>query len=175
VALLGFAAAAAAWWLYFGRLEGAAIRPGLAPSFLYGYGHLPLFAGLAAFAVGVHLAVEHAADPALSSGARAALGGGTALYLAAVTFTQQVTVRSLRGDVLAARLVAVAAAAAFGIAGAAVEPAVLVGALAALLINLILFEAARARRREPAANAPDPPNQGRVVRTGDGAEEASVS
>jgi low temperature requirement protein LtrA len=76
------------WWTYFDRLAGTAAErlgehrdPVLAASDAYSYMHLVLVAGIIVFAVGAKSAVAHAGSP-LSLGARLALCGGVALYLA---------------------------------------------------------------------------------------------
>ena len=45
------------WWAYFGRNDVPSVDR-LNGAFIWGYGHLPVFAGLAAFGAGVHVAVE---------------------------------------------------------------------------------------------------------------------
>jgi low temperature requirement protein LtrA len=76
------------WWTYFDRLARTAAErlrahtdPVLAASDAYSYLHLVLVAGIIVFAVGAKSAATHAGSP-LSSGARLALCGGVALYLA---------------------------------------------------------------------------------------------
>jgi low temperature requirement protein LtrA len=85
---LGLLIATGLWWTYFGDLaEEAEARlrahadPVLAAADAYSYLHLLLVAGIIVFAVGVKSAVAHAEDP-LADGARLALCGGIALYLA---------------------------------------------------------------------------------------------
>ena len=60
IALLGFVAAATVWWVYFGRWRS---MPGSnhPAGFVWAQGHFLVFAGIAAAAVGVELAVEAAA------------------------------------------------------------------------------------------------------------------
>jgi low temperature requirement protein LtrA len=76
------------WWTYFDRLATTAADrlrdhedPVLAAADAYSYLHLVLVAGIIVFAVGAKAAVAHVGDP-LSAGARLALCGGVALYLA---------------------------------------------------------------------------------------------
>ena len=60
VAAAALVIAFSVWWSYFGRDD----EPGLDRlhgAFFWGYGHLPVFAGLAAFGAGVHVAVDAAA------------------------------------------------------------------------------------------------------------------
>ncbi|MCW2517738.1 MAG: putative low temperature requirement protein [Mycobacterium sp.] len=85
--VLGVAIMATFWWTYFGltggaeqRLEQATgtERANLARD-AYSYLHLPLVAGIMLFAVGAHVAVEHATVP-LPLLAAIALAGGMALF-----------------------------------------------------------------------------------------------
>jgi low temperature requirement protein LtrA len=76
----GFLLVAGLWWLYFDRLDEAAIRSALR-GLVWSYTHLPLLAGLVVVAVGIEYAVLDAAGGRLERSTTAALGGGTALYL----------------------------------------------------------------------------------------------
>jgi len=76
------------WWTYFDHVASEAEEhlaaheePVLAAADAYSYLHLLLVAGIIVFAVGAKGAVAHVADP-LSEGARLALCGGVAAYLA---------------------------------------------------------------------------------------------
>lgn len=67
-AVAGFVIAASIWWVYFGAFHEDAIDRALAEgrhaqirSFLYGYGHLAVYAAIAATGVGVQMAIEAAA------------------------------------------------------------------------------------------------------------------
>ena len=60
VAAAALVIAFAVWWSYFGRDDEPEVDR-LHGAFFWGYGHLPVFAGLAAFGAGVHVAVEAAA------------------------------------------------------------------------------------------------------------------
>ncbi len=83
-ALLGFGIAAAIWWSYFETVSSSSLsRERIWASFLWGYGHLFGFAGIAAAAVGVELAIEAGAagDHGLSLAARLMLCAGAAAFL----------------------------------------------------------------------------------------------
>jgi low temperature requirement protein LtrA len=56
VAGSGLIVAFAIWWAYFGRNDVPVIDR-LNGAFLWGYGHLPVFGGLAAFGAGIHVAI----------------------------------------------------------------------------------------------------------------------
>ena len=69
-AVVGFVAAACIWWLYFDHVGSSGIELGPRPAFYWGYGHFAVYAGIAAFGVGVQLAIESAAPQyALAAGA----------------------------------------------------------------------------------------------------------
>ena len=59
--VFGFVAAACIWWLYFDHVGSAGLELGPRTAFYWGYGHLAVYAGIAAFGVGVQLAIEGAA------------------------------------------------------------------------------------------------------------------
>ena len=150
-AAAGFGLAAAVWWLSFSFVgAGALSRAHLLPAFVWGYGQLFIFAGIAAAAVGVELAIEGAAEQHhLSATGAAILGGGITAFLLALSAIQAVTVRG--GDaVLAARLTAAGATVGLALAGPGLAPVLLLGLLVAVLVALTLFEMraeARGRHR----------------------------
>jgi low temperature requirement protein LtrA len=153
VAVLAFAAVGCLWWLYFDRVDESAIERayaagmrGLLIGFAWAYGHLFIYAGLAATAVGIELAIGEATHAALGGGIRAALCGGVALYLLAITVVQPLSPPPLPKGTLAARLTVAAFALALALAGAALSPPVLVGLLALALVGLTTFEVAYAGR-----------------------------
>jgi low temperature requirement protein LtrA len=150
-AAAGFGLAAAVWWLYFSFVGAAALsRARLLPSFVWGYGQLLIFAGIAAAAVGVELAIEGtAAHHGLTAAGAAIVCGGITAYLLALSAIHAVTVRG--GDaVLGARLAAAGATVALALVGPGLDPALLLGLLVTVLVALTLFEmrtAARGRHR----------------------------
>lgn len=92
--VFGVIAAACIWWLYFDHVGSAGLELGPRTAFYWGYGHLAVYAGIAAFGVGVQLAIEGAAtaeelasvaapppagERGVVSGARAIFGGSVAL------------------------------------------------------------------------------------------------
>jgi low temperature requirement protein LtrA len=91
-AVLGFCVAACFWWIYFDGHEGIRLQPTPAP-LIYSYAHLPLLAGLAAVSAGISLLIEEATHDHLTTGAAAALGVGTACFLAALLICRAVTRR----------------------------------------------------------------------------------
>ena len=137
-AALGFAVAAAIWWIYFDSVRWTALgREGLRRSFTWGYGHLLVFAGIAATAVGVHLAADAAQHrESLDLPMRAIAAGGLVAYLLALAAIQHVTVE--RFDRVAGRRLIGAAAIAATVAISA--PIALIAALAAIMAVLAFAE-----------------------------------
>jgi low temperature requirement protein LtrA len=115
-ALLGVAAAAALWWAYFDvvaphaerRLSEASEteRVELARD-SYTYLHLPMVAGIILFAVGVKTTLGHY-DDHLNAVPAAALTGGVALYLTALSAFRRRNVGTFNRRRLAAAVVLVA-------------------------------------------------------------------
>jgi low temperature requirement protein LtrA len=104
--VLGFAIAACIWWLYFDYVGASGLQISPRASFFWGYGHLLIYAGIAASGVGILLAIEGAAETTAHAdiGARAVLSGGLAVYLLAVSFIHWVNRGSLHDRALFARL-----------------------------------------------------------------------
>jgi low temperature requirement protein LtrA len=118
-AIVGFVAAACIWWLYFDHVGSSGIELGPRPAFYWGYGHFAVYAGIAAFGVGVQLAIEAAApEYALAAGAassggyglgaRTVLAGGVILFLLGIAFVDRINEGTTNDRVLLARLGAVA-------------------------------------------------------------------
>jgi len=92
--ILGFIIAACVWWLYFDYVGSSALELSSRTAFYWGYGHLMIYAGIAALGVGIQLAIEGTAYDAtevalaagppideaggLKIGVRVVLGGGAA-------------------------------------------------------------------------------------------------
>lgn len=81
-ASLGFVIVACLWWLYFERVDEAAVERAytgtgqdLVRGFAWPYGHLLLYAGLAAMAVGIEMSITAAAASAADTGEHARSGG----------------------------------------------------------------------------------------------------
>jgi low temperature requirement protein LtrA len=176
----GFVVAACLWWLYFDRIDEEAIGQsftsgvaGVVRSHVWGYGHLLVWAGIAAASIGIEFAILEASEPALAAGPRAALCGGISLYLLAIGAVQRATPGSLANDVLAARLSVAAFAAFLMPLGAYLGPLALVCILAISLSGLTAFETRRPGRAASdavaPATAPGPrPAEDRTARTSDG-------
>jgi low temperature requirement protein LtrA len=147
----GFLAVACLWWLYFDRLDEAAVRSVLR-GLVWNYAHLPLLAGLVSVAVGTEFAVREAATGGLERSTALALGGGTATYLlAAVLLGAAVGTTGRRG--LGLRLGAAVVALATGLLWPLGLPLGLLAALDAVLVGLVAVEAVWRRQDTPAAPA----------------------
>jgi low temperature requirement protein LtrA len=153
VAVVGFLAVASLWWIYFEYVGALAIRSVL-DGLCFTYAHLPLLAGLVSVAVGTELAVVQAAAGELERATAAALGGGTALYLLALTAIHATTGHAIGDRVLWLwlRLGSAAVALAVGAFGPLGAPLGLVGLLAALLVVHVAVE--MALRHQAAGEAP---------------------
>jgi low temperature requirement protein LtrA len=141
VAAIGFGVAACIWWVYFGSVRRSSLtRDSLLRSFTWGYGHLFVFGGVAATAVGVHLA----ADAASGGGHLAASGywiyaGGLDAVLLALVAIHFVTV--MRWDVLSTlRLSAAIALAALAPAAGGLGPVWFSVCVFAVLVALTIAE-----------------------------------
>jgi low temperature requirement protein LtrA len=96
VAAAALIIAFAVWWSYFGRDDEPGVDR-MHGAFFWGYGHLPVFAGLAAFGAGVHVAVDAAAGSDEVTARVAALAVTIPLAVAIVGFTMSVaSARSAR-------------------------------------------------------------------------------
>jgi low temperature requirement protein LtrA len=89
VAAAALVIAFAVWWSYFGRDDEPEVDR-LHGAFFWGYGHLPVFAGLAAFGAGVHVAVDAAAGSDDVTDRIAALAVTIPLAVAVVGFSLSV-------------------------------------------------------------------------------------
>ncbi len=151
VAVLGFVVAAAIWWLYFGIFRSMPVDRGFGGRFVWAQGHLLVFAGIAAAAVGVEFAIEAAAaGESLELADRLPLGAGLGAYLAALAAIRGA---NHRADWVAAMRLAVGATIlALAIMGLGLDPLSFV----ALIAALVVAEAAIELSRAPPRGAPAP-------------------
>jgi low temperature requirement protein LtrA len=147
----GFVAVAGLWWLYFDRLEDAAIRSVL-QGLVWNYAHLPLLAGLVSVAVGTEYAVIEASTGQLERATALSLGAGTALYLLA-TVVIGLAVRRTADRVRWLALGAAALALAIGLVWPLGLPVGLLVVLDLMLVALVVVESTGRLRAEPAAGA----------------------
>lgn len=91
-ACLGFAMAAAIWWINFEFVEESAlISPSLAQRFTYIYGHFFIVASIVAIGVGVEHAIKEAREPHLHFPTVALIAGGSAVYVGVITIVRLIT------------------------------------------------------------------------------------
>ncbi|RKO22828.1 low temperature requirement protein A [Pseudarthrobacter phenanthrenivorans] len=136
-ALVGFggtALAFAMWWIYFMLPAGQALHMRRHRSFLFGYGHIPIFAAIAATGGGLHVAAYYIDNETGISAAAAVASVAipVALFKGSVTWLYSVMVGAARTVISVAAGVLAATAAAVGLAaaGASVPVCLLVIVLA---------------------------------------------
>jgi len=143
-AVMCFAIAACVWWTYFNHAETALLARGRVTAFVWGYGHLLVFASIAAAGAGTELAIEsEVAGHAMAGVTRGILCGGVAVYFLAVSAIHLFEQRSLRDDVLIVRLAAAAIATVLGVAGGQVRPPILAALLLVPVLALTVYESVR--------------------------------
>lgn len=150
-AVAGFVIAASVWWAYFDQFDEDVIDRALAKgsaaqvrSFLYGYGHLLLYAAIVAIGVGVELSIEEAASggtgvPLLGLGVAGVVGG--------LLLTSSDIGRSARPVVLGAKFALVTITVAAALASLCAD--VVIAAAAACWVGLIALEARPSRTGSP--------------------------
>jgi low temperature requirement protein LtrA len=150
-AVTGFVAAACIWWLYFDHVGSSGIELGPRPAFYWGYGHYAVYAGIAAFGVGVLLAIEAAAPlyalaagaPASEGyglGARTVLAGGVILFLLGIAFVDRINEGTRNDRVLIARLAAVALLIPITALGSLLSPLAFTVTVCLVLLALASYE-----------------------------------
>jgi len=150
-AVLGFAALAAIWWLYFDRQAGVVLRGSTLVVVVYSYAHLPLLVGLAATSAGLRLLIDRAGEDHLGAGASVAFLGGVVLFLVSLVVTRSVTVSGPRK--LGVSLKLVAASAILGVLAiqSVVPPVAVAGGLALVLAAVVVAERMLFPAAEPAS------------------------
>lgn len=175
MASIGFAMAAAIWWINFDFVEDDAIRsPLLGPRFVYLYAHYFIVAGIVALGIGVEHAIKETGEAHLHRPALALIGGGVATYLAAVT-----VVKLAAGvcTLLFIRLLTIAVALAMIFVGEFLPPLVVAGIFLLILTSGVWIEGRFGEVREREEIAPLVPcehSAGATVttpRSTDGCEE----
>ena len=139
-AVLGFAAVAAVWWLYFDRQASVDLRGSTMSIVVYSYAHIPLLIGLAAMSAGVRLLIERAGADHLGTGPSVALLGGVLLYLAGLIGTRTVVVHGQHRLGISLKLAAGAIIIGLLAAETALPPLAVAAALAAVLAAFVYVE-----------------------------------
>jgi len=161
-ALLGLTLVFSVWWLYFDRLDGAAIaaaqeagRVGVYQWWLYG--HLPLVISIVAAGVGMEHLLVNLPNGVLPTADRWLLCGAVALCWGSLSVVHAATsaAGSRRCFWSQARTRAVAAVLVIllAVVGSALPPLVLVGVIAAGGVLQVVVDV-RGRRPEPSAEPP---------------------
>jgi low temperature requirement protein LtrA len=140
IAALGFVVAAAIWWTYFASGIVLELGPSSVTVLTFAYAHIPLLAALTAVGAGIPLAIEDAAANGLDAGARWALAGGAAAFLACVTVAQRTLVSGLHGRTASSRLLAVGVLFAFALFGGDLDPVAFTALTTAVLVLLVVFK-----------------------------------
>ncbi|MGH2616789.1 MAG: low temperature requirement protein A [Thermomicrobiales bacterium] len=152
-AVAGFVIAVVIWWAYFARPPTSLLLRGRIPAFVWGNGHLFVWAGIAVTGVGIELAIEAAeSSHGFPITERLILCGGFALYLAALALLRAAEAGSFTDRIALMRLATAAVIVALGISGAALSPEILTLVMAAITVgagSLIRF----AWRSQPAPAA----------------------
>jgi low temperature requirement protein LtrA len=145
--LLGIAVAAALWWAYFDVVATVAERKlreatqrdrALIARDSYTYLHLPMVAGIVVFAFGVKTTIMHVGSH-LQGPAAAALCGGVALYLIALSTLKRRNIGSFNYP----RLVAAAALVALAPTATRLPALISLGLVATIACGLIAYEVRR--------------------------------
>lgn len=139
VAVLGFASVICLWWVYFDTNAGLELKEGNT-AVVFAYAHLILLGALAAVGAGVHIVVKEVGQNHLSGGARAALCGGSALYLLSLIVAHWQTRRDIDPAVTNARLIVVGAQILIGVLAGNLPPVAFAALQLAPLIPLTFFE-----------------------------------
>jgi low temperature requirement protein LtrA len=135
-AVAGFLIAVMIWWAYFAHPHAELLLRGRLASFIWGYGHIFVWMGIAISGVGIELAIEAAAaGHGLSAGERLILCGGPALYLAAMALLRSAGAGHITDRVVLVRLAAAFVFIAIALAGGALSPEVLAVLLAVVAVG----------------------------------------
>ena len=122
-AIAGFAIAVVIWWAYFAHPHAELLERGRLASFIWGYGHIVVWMGIAITGVGIELAIEAAAaGHALSDGERLILCGGPALYLTAMALLRSAGAGHFTDRVVVTRLATAVAFVVIWLVGGALSP-----------------------------------------------------
>jgi low temperature requirement protein LtrA len=145
-ALVGFggtALAFAMWWIYFILPAGRALHLQRHRSFFFGYGHIPIFAAIAATGAGLHVAAYYIDDEAHIGAALAVacIAAPVAVFKLSLTWLYSVMICVDRTVVAVAAGVLAALAGSVGLAAAGVSvPVCLLVIVLALGVSIVIDE-----------------------------------
>src|SRR2546426_8525834 len=139
-AVLGFAAVAAVWWLYFDRQASVVLRGSTVSIVVYSDPHIPLPIGLAAMSAGVRLLIARAGADRLGTGPSVALLGGVLLYLLGLIGTRTVVVHGPHRLGISLKLAAGAVLIGLIAAESVLSPVAVAAALAVLLVAVVVAD-----------------------------------
>ena len=135
-AVAGFVIAVVVWWAYFAHPHAELLLRGRLASFIWGYGHIFVWMGIAISGVGIELAIEAAATGhTLSAGERLILCGGPALYLAAMALLRSAGAGHVTDRVVLVRLGAALLFIAIAVGGDMLSPEVLAVLVAVVAVG----------------------------------------
>jgi low temperature requirement protein LtrA len=135
-AIAGFAIAVVIWWAYFAHPHAELLERGRLASFIWGYGHIFVWMGIAMTGVGIELAIEAAATGhPLGDGERFILFGGGALYLTAMALLRSAGAGHLTDRVVLVRLGTGVVFIVVGLAGGALSAQALAVLMAVLAVG----------------------------------------
>jgi low temperature requirement protein LtrA len=135
-AVAGFLIAVVVWWAYFAHPHAELLLRGRLASFIWGYGHIFVWMGIAISGVGIELAIEAAATGhMLSAGERLILCGGPALYLAAMALLRSAGAGHITDRIVLVRLGAAVLFIALALAGGLLSPEVLAVLVAVVAVG----------------------------------------
>lgn len=145
-ALVGFGGTALAfgmWWIYFMLPAGRALHLRRHRSYLFGYGHIPIFAAIAATGAGLHVAayfIDHEAHISAAI-AVASIAVPVALFKLSLTWLYSAMVGADRTIITVAALVLVVLAGSIGLAAAGASvPVCLLVIVLALAASIVIDE-----------------------------------
>jgi low temperature requirement protein LtrA len=142
IAVVGFAAVATVWWLYFDRQGSVALRGSTMSVVIYSYAHIPLLMGLAAMSAGLRMLIERADADHLGTGAGVAFLGGAMLFVLSLIGTRTVVVGGPHRLGVSMKLVAVAIIFGLLLGQSALPPIALAAGLLLVLTALLYGERA---------------------------------
>ena len=124
------------WWAYFAHPHAELLERGRLASFIWGYGHIFVWMGIAITGIGIELAIEAAAaGHSLSDGERLILCGGPALYLVAMAILRAAGAGHFTDRVVLVRLATAVAFILIWLAGEALSPQAVTVLVAAVAVG----------------------------------------